>query len=132
MAYHREMNVANRLRRVRCLTWLAILGMLWSQMALAMHSAGCDSSSGVATTVKHGCHGDSGHSVDPTCENHCASAYSADVKRLPVFAALPPETFSPWSHEWQPPKLVLPDRFPAIAASRCHGPTGHPASILLI
>jgi len=113
--------------------WIAILGLLWSQFALAVHAIDCEPANAAkAASSQTKCHdGDDSH-VDATCENHCGADYSADSKRLPPLDSQSPQHAFAWLTLTQLP-VMRAQRLPLPLDFRYwHGPTGHPAAVLLI
>ena len=123
---------------------LVVLAMLWSHASSAFHG-GCAGESSMRALAQHAAAADaaSGHHCDgakgpragdPACEAHCATpAASSDITRIPPVPALAADACAL-------PLLVpgalgapLPVREAREAPRlRPHGPTGHPAALLLI
>lgn len=135
MTYFRRRRFATRI------AWLALFGLLWSQVALAGHGL-CvlDAFTGdpVAAVMvpKQGCHDSTAASAVQNaetvlCAAHCSQGdQSPDTARVPLLAALPVEN-------WFPPALTgFGDAVPARAMrdprGQHHRPTAHPATLLLI
>ncbi len=120
-------------RRLGAISWLLIAALLWSQMAVAVHAAGCLPEQ-LPSLVSEDCHdsgaGSEAQAHDSTlCAEHCGADYSADSVRIPPLVALPP------SWELRLPAQQLCCAMPAPvwrSDPDQHGPTGHPAAVLLI
>jgi hypothetical protein len=131
-----------RRRRLRIrIAWLALFGLLWTQVTLAGHGL-CvlDALGGdavpVETVAKHGCHDSPAGATMPTvdslvCTAHCSQGeQSSENARVPLLVALPVE-------RWFPPALTtFGDTVPAQTLrdprGHHHRPTAHPATLLLI
>jgi hypothetical protein len=134
----------NRFRRRRLRTriaWLALLGLLWTQVALAGHGL-CAPDAFIAEAVPataatpHGCHdapaADPVPSVDTVvCKAHCAQGdQNTESARETVFAVLPtPRWVLPAAIGLAGPERSGPLRQPRGPRRR---PTAHPATLLLI
>jgi hypothetical protein len=132
-----------RRRRLRSrIAWLALLGLLWTQVTLAGHglcvldALGHDLVPAAAAASKHDCHDSTIASEAPNaealvCAAHCSQGdQSSENARVPLLAALPVT-------RWLPPALTtLGDALPARTLrdprGQHHRPTAHPATLLLI
>ena len=122
-----------RLRRQRiALIGLLLCSLLWTQLVVAAHSVHCQPA---ASTTSSPCHGDAGKALaddqaDAACQAHCQFDASGDGTRLLLPPPLPPAATAPTVCQ----RILLPVRatWPAALPRDHHGPTGHPASILLI
>lgn len=119
------------LPRLGSISWLLIASLLWSQMAVAGHAADCPPAQ-PPSLISDDCHHggtDTGAHDSTLCAEHCGAEYSADSVRIPPLVALPP------SWELRLPAQRLAYAMPALLwrsdPSR-HGPTGHPAAVLLL
>lgn len=123
------------------IAWLALLGLLWTQVMFAGHGP-CilDALTGgpvaVGATTQHECHDapayDSSPSVESVvCTAHCGQGdQNTESGRVLVFAALPAE-------RWPLPAITpLADQHLARpqhdGRGPRHRPTTHPATLLLI
>ena len=133
------MNASRRRPRFR-LSLLAIVALLWSQLAFAAHP-GCVealdamlTTASVVETATPTCEHDAASEQDPVCHAHCnQDETSSDVARVPPvppLVGLPPV-----------PGLVLtvplaagldPSSFARPPANSWRRPTAHPAEILQI
>ena len=128
---------AFRRRRVRSrLSLLAVLALLWSQMALALH-ADCVSipgNRGTSPAAQHAeCTANSEHGKQAVCTKHCQDGGSGvDTAR----AAFTVPTLLPAVQLAVTAVADLaahsPEGPPTRRHKAWHGPTSHPASILLI
>jgi hypothetical protein len=134
----------NRFRRRRLRTriaWLALLGLLWTQVALAGHGL-CALDAFIAETVpasaatRHGCHdapaADPVPSVDTVvCNAHCAQGdQNTESARVTVFAVFStPRWVLPAAIGLAGPQRSGPLHEPRGSRRR---PTAHPATLLLI
>jgi hypothetical protein len=131
-----------RRRRLRSrIAWLALLGLLWTQVTVAGHGL-CvlDALGGdplpAATAPRHDCHdstiaSEASSAEALVCAAHCSQGdQSSENARVPLLAALPVT-------RWLPPALTtLDDALPAHTLrdprGQHHRPTAHPATLLLI
>lgn len=124
------------------LSLLAMVALLWSQVALSSHPS-CSLAS-MALTVTHADHGGHGEPApepchpappadsSPACESHCSrSDLSPDVARVLAVPALGPLPAVPVVDVQHLPRDS--DHAEAHGPPRSwHRPTAHPASLLLI
>ena len=127
-----------RRRRLRVrLSLLAIMALLWSQLALAQHvdcfAFRTPPAVTAASRAHDHCHGTRDQTERAVCAAHCNRGdSSAEGQRAaPVIPALPPDPLARVSF-----LLGLENGFPrgptAYAGTSWHRPTLHPASVLLI
>lgn len=127
------MNLFRRQRYRSRVSFILIIAMLWSQIALASHSM-CSLTSPVVEVVAH--MDDCEQSTPPPsdqvlCTAHCNQGdQSADTSRVPPIYALLQDKFNHvatlgYSYEQHVYTNVPPEIFR-------HRPTLHPASVLLI
>lgn len=127
-----------RRRRLRNrLSLLAMVALLWSQMALAWH-ADCFAMSmppmvAAAAAVHDHCAEQSDQSDRAVCDAHCNQGDSSPATPLAALSvpALPPDPLARITVVLQLGGGVL-EIEPARAAAAWHRPTHHPASVLLI
>lgn len=127
-----------RRRRLRTrLSLLAIVALLWSQMALAWH-ADClavpmPSMAAASSAVHDHCSDQVNQADRAVCEAHCNQGDSSPATPLasPSVPALPPEPLAGIAVVLQLGDGAL-EVEPARAIAAWHRPTHHPASILLI
>lgn len=136
----------NRFRRYRWGTPIAILAMvalLWSQLLFANH-AGCTTTqmAGLGGHGNHGaelspapaaeCHKTPAPQEAPLCASHCSQGdLSKESARAPVLPMLGPVPMIAFASVLAPPAAARPS-CPERTRDAWHGPTQHPASILLI
>mgnify|MGYP001282534970 CR=1 FL=1 len=121
-------------QRNRILILLIVMSLLWSQFAFALHGVHC---AGVATAAAgvQGCSHQSDTSVPSEsrslCAKHCGEAQSDQtpgLAKLPALGAVLPEVIlSVVASSIALSKMEAPT-----STAAHHGPTGHPARILLI
>ena len=113
---------------------LIVLSLLWSQFALAIHGAHCSGpASAMASAEANAHHGKSCESDTDraTCAKHCGEPQSDQVSglaKLPFVPALVPSSVVTLACMAASERAFAPTTRTAVH----HGPTGHPAPILLI
>jgi hypothetical protein len=113
---------------------LIVLSLLWSQFALAMHGAHCSGpASAMVSAEANAHHGKSCESDTDrvACGKHCGEPQSDQVPglaKLPFVPAAVPSSFATMV-SWATAEWAVA---PITRAEVRHGPTGHPAPILLI
>nr|WP_281719862.1 hypothetical protein [Nitrosomonas nitrosa] len=113
---------------------LIVLSLLWSQFAMALHGSHCSGAITPAVSAEaHAHHGKSCESVTDraTCSKHCGEPQSDQVSglaKLPFVPALVPSSVVTLACMAASERAFAPTTRTAVH----HGPTGHPAPILLI
>lgn len=129
---------AFRRRRLRArLSLLAMVVLLWSQLAFAAHP-GClavADQAPVATTAMPGCAHEAPPPEEPVCQSHCSQGdLSSDVARVPPVPPLPAMLALSWTtvvlHPRSARQQVTDLEGPPPVS--WHRPTAHPAALLLI
>ncbi|MGV8939942.1 MAG: hypothetical protein ACOH1P_00175 [Lysobacter sp.] len=126
-----------RHRRLRNrITIFTIVALLWSQLALAGHPASSMAfaalDAGATTGLQHGCQHPASVDDETVCVAHCTQGdQSRDASRVPpVPDSLPAPLYSLAWIAAPADSTVIYRATPLVVA--WHGPTLHPASILLI
>lgn len=130
------MKPTHRRRLCRHIVIFTILALLWSQFALAGHPAASVAFAAVDTVtpaeLQHGCQHPAPADSSTVCTAHCTQGdQSRDASRIPPVPALLPDPV--YALAW----IAAPVDGTAIYRATplvvgWHGPTLHPASILLI
>ena len=133
------MNAFRRRTRFR-LSLLAIVALLWSQLAFAAHP-GCVealdavlATTSVVETAGQACEHDAPPEQDPVCHAHCnqgeSSSYTARVPPVPPLLGLPavPELVLSANHAAAMDAGAVERPLPVVKRR----PTAHPAELLLI
>jgi len=120
-------------RRRRCLHRLALFAMLavlWAQSAAAAHGPVCL----VASTTHVDCvDREPAHPHDASsCDAHCHGEQRSETARLPLLAALPAFVVFPLRSEATLGRAHDDPGHSAGGPGARHGPTTHPAAVLLI
>lgn len=130
------MNALRRHRLRARVSLLAISALLWSQMLLALH-AGCllppAQVHPAAAVVEHEDCAETGAATElVVCASHCSRGEaSSDASRVPPVPLLAP-MLAPLMVEVLDLRPAGETGLPRRAHVRRHGPTLHPASVLLI
>src|SRR5690606_20982583 len=118
----------------------AVLALAWSQFALAIHpeclaAPALTAHASVAATHVH-CAGQEPAVEVPLCAEHCdPEQVSPDSARIPPVQPLPGVSEAPWTAAFATfdgPTGVERTRIAASPPFSLHGPTAHPAALLLI
>ena len=127
------MNLFRRQRHRSRVSFILIIAMLWSQVALASHSMCSLAMNPVMEAASQ--MDDCEHATPPNdqvlCTAHCNQGdQSTDTSRVPPIHALPQDKFNHtatlgYAYEQHVYNIVPPEIFR-------HRPTLHPASVLLI
>ncbi|RFP61202.1 hypothetical protein D0Y53_05650 [Luteimonas weifangensis] len=128
-----------RRHRLRArLSLLAMVALLWSQLAMAAHP-GClaipAASEPAVAMASHGCEQEAPPHQEPLCQSHCSQGeLSSDVARVPPVLPLPVMPAQSFVAVIAAPQAaaVLPDAVDGPPPVSWHRPTAHPAALLLI